>query len=110
MKHFTLLLKKLQWHSILCSLTQSLTYLILINLFIKLGLNILLLPSLLIIILLLFQVPYSHTCMFYNLQSNIVFSPAGIQCSVFAVTGISQDDKTNNDTLQKWFFFGNNSG
>ena len=42
--------------------------------------------------------------MFYNLQTNIVFSPAGIQCSVFAVTGISQDDKTNNDMLQKCFF------
>ena len=110
MKHFTLLLKKLQWHSIPCSLTQSLTYLILINLFIKLGLNILLLPPLLIIILLLFQVPYSRTCMFYNLQTNIVFSPAGIQCSVFAVTGISQNDKTNNDILKKCFFFGNNSG
>ena len=42
--------------------------------------------------------------MFYNLQTNIVFSPPGIQCSVFAATGISQDDKTNNDILQKCFF------
>lgn len=104
LRHFTLLLKPLQWHSIPCSLTQSLTYLILINLFIKLGLNVLLLLSLLIIILLFFQVPYSHTCMFYNLQTNIVSSPPGIQCSVFAVSGISQDDNTNNDILQKCFF------
>ena len=43
--------------------------------------------------------------LFYNLRTNIVFCPAGIQCSVLAVTGISQDDKTNKDILQKCFFF-----
>ena len=42
--------------------------------------------------------------LFYNLRTNIVFCPAGIQCSVLAVTGISQDDKTNKDILQKCFF------
>ena len=47
--------------------------------------------------------------LFYNLRTNIVLCPAGIQCSVLAVTGISQDDKTNKDILQKWFFFGNKS-
>ena len=41
--------------------------------------------------------------MFYNLQTNIVFGPAGIQCSVFTVSGISQDNKTSNDIVQKCF-------
>lgn len=49
--------------------------------------------------------PYVHTCMFYNLQTNIVFGPAGIQCSVFTVSGISQDNKTSNDKVQKCFFW-----
>ena len=44
-----------------------------------------------------------HTCMFYILQTNIVFGPAGIQCSVFTVSGISQDNKTSNDIVQKCF-------
>ena len=44
--------------------------------------------------------------LFYNLRTNIVFCPAGIQCSVVAVTGISKDENTNNDILQKCFFFG----
>ena len=47
---------------------------------------------------------YTYVLKPTNQQTNIVSCPPGIQCSVFAVTGLSQDNKTNNDIVQKCFF------